>query len=124
MARITIEDCNKFVENRFELVLVAAQRGKELNHGAQIKIDNVKKDKEAIVALREIAAGVLDIENLKSSLVKKTFIDNQEEILLKKQENTLDDINQEILDEIDSLKDSSNIESENQLFQNEEDIKE
>ncbi|MSO13282.1 DNA-directed RNA polymerase subunit omega [Candidatus Aquarickettsia rohweri] len=124
MARITIEDCNKFVENRFELVLVAAQRGKELNHGAQIKIDNVKKDKEAIVALREIAAGVLDIENLKSSLVKKTFIDNQEDILLKKQENTLDDINQEILDEIDSLKDSSNIESENQLFQNEEDIKE
>ena len=124
MARITIEDCNKFVENRFELVLVAAQRGKELNHGAQIKIDNVKKDKEAIVALREIAAGVLDIENLKSSLVKKTFIDNQEDILLKKQENTLDDINQEILDEIDSLKDSSNIKSENQLFQNEEDIKE
>ena len=124
MARITIEDCNKFVENRFELVLVAAQRGKELNHGAEIKIDNVKKDKEAIVALREIAANVLDIENLKSSLVKKTFIDNQEDILLKKQENTLDDINQEILDEIDSLKDSSNIESENQLFQNEEDIKE
>jgi DNA-directed RNA polymerase subunit omega len=124
MARITIEDCNKFVENRFELVLVAAQRGKELNHGAQIKIDNVKKDKEAIIALREIAAGVLDIENLKSSFVKKTFIDNQEDILLKKQENTLDDINQEILDEIDSLKDSSNIESENQLFQNEEDIKE
>ena len=68
MARITIEDCNKFVENRFELVLVAAQRGKELNHGAQIKIDNVKKDKEAIVALREIAAGVLDVENLKDTI--------------------------------------------------------
>lgn len=124
MARITIEDCSKFVENRFELVLVAAQRGKELNHGAQIKIDNVKKDKEAIVALREVAAGVLDVESLKNSLISKTLIDNQENILLKKKENTLDDINQEILDEIDSLKESSNIEQENQLFQNEEDIKE
>jgi len=56
MARITVEDCNKFVQNRFELILVAAQRGKELNHGAVALIDNVKKDKEAIVALREIAA--------------------------------------------------------------------
>ena len=124
MARITIEDCNKFVENRFELVLVASQRGKELNHGAQIKIDNEKKDKEAIVALREIAAGVLDVGSLKDSLIKKTFIDNQEDVLLKKKEEILDDLNQEILDEIDSLKETSNVEKENQLFQNEEDIKE
>ena len=124
MARITIEDCNKFVENRFELVLVASQRGKELNHGAPIKIDNVKKDKEAIVALREIAAGILDVENLKSALIKKTFIDNQEDALLKKKEETLDDLNQEILDEIDSLKEASDVEKESQLFQNEEDIKE
>ena len=77
---------------------------KKLNHGAQIKINNEKKDKEAIVALREIAAGVLDVGSLKNSLIKKTFIDNQEDVLLKKKEETLDDLNQEILDEIDSLK--------------------
>ena len=80
MARITVEDCNKFVPNRFELILVAAQRGKELNHGAVALIENVKKDKEAIVALREIAAGFLSIENLERSIIAKSLANDTKKL--------------------------------------------
>ncbi|MBY0580806.1 DNA-directed RNA polymerase subunit omega [Candidatus Bandiella numerosa] len=123
MARITIEDCNEYVANRFELILVAAQRGKELNHGAVAQIDNVKKDKEAIVALREIAAGLLNIENLEKSIVKKTFTDGDSRMQSNTNKKTFDQINEEVLAEIESLKESQGPQSE-QLFKNEEDIQE
>ena len=123
MARITAEDCNKYVANRFELILVAAQRGKELNHGAVAQIDNVKKDKEAIVALREIAAGFLSIENLEKSIITKSLTDEAKKIQSKSNDKTFDEINEEVLAEIESLKESPDSQSE-QLFRNEEDIKE
>lgn len=123
MARITVEDCNKYVANRFELILVAAQRGKELNHGAVAQIDNVKKDKEAIVALREIAAGFLSIENLEKSIITKSLTDEAKKIQSKSNEKTFDEINEEVLAEIESLKESQDSQSD-QLFRNEEDIKE
>jgi DNA-directed RNA polymerase subunit omega len=123
MARITIEDCNEYVANRFELILVAAQRGKELNHGAVAQIDNVKKDKEAIVALREIAAGLLNIENLERSIIKKTFTDGDNKAQSSTNKKTFDQVNEEVLAEIESLKESQESQSE-QLFKNEEDIRE
>ena len=123
MARITVEDCNKYVANRFELILVAAQRGKELNHGAVALIDNVKKDKEAIVALREIAAGFLSIENLEKSIITKSLTDETKKIQSESNDKTFDEINEEVLAEIESLKESPDSQSE-QLFRNEEDIKE
>lgn len=123
MARITVEDCNKYVANRFELILVAAQRGKELNHGAVAQIYNVKKDKEAIVALREIAAGFLSIENLEKSIITKSLTDEAKKIQSKSNDKTFDEINEEVLAEIESLKESPDSQSE-QLFRNEEDIKE
>ena len=56
MARVTVEDCLKNVKNRFELVIVAARRARQLMRGkqAQVEWDN---DKATVVALREIAAG-------------------------------------------------------------------
>ena len=123
MARITVEDCNKFVPNRFELILVAAQRGKELNHGAVALIDNVKKDKEAIVALREIAAGFLSIENLEKSIITKSLTNETKKIQSENSDKTFDEINEEVLAEIESLKESPDSQSE-QLFRNEEDIQE
>jgi len=119
MARITIEDCNNYVSNRFDLVLIAAQRGKELNHGAKPQIDHVK-DKEAIIALREIAAGKLKIENLEKAIVKKTFTEDQEE---EKIETHLidEEINSKVLEEIESLKQHKDTQK-NKLFQDEEDI--
>ena len=56
MARVTIEDCLEIIENRFELVLVATQRARQLRDGAEPLIRH-PKNKEAVVALREIAAG-------------------------------------------------------------------
>jgi len=123
MARITVEDCNQFVPNRFELILVAAQRGKELNHGAAALIDNVRKDKEAIVALREIAAGFLSIENLEKSIITKSLAKETKKIQSESADKTFDAINEEVLAEIESLKESSDSQSE-QLFMNEEDIQE
>lgn len=63
MARLTVEDCLPQVENRFDLVLKAAKRARDLERGttAQVSWDN---DKPTVVALREIAAGVLNTKAL------------------------------------------------------------
>jgi DNA-directed RNA polymerase subunit omega len=63
MARITVEDCLEVVPNRFSLVLVAAERTKQLLKGAQPQIDNMDDNKEVVTALREIAAGKFHIDD-------------------------------------------------------------
>lgn len=67
MARITVEDCLEQVPNRFSLVLVAAERTKQLLKGAQPMIDNMDENKEVVTALREIAAGKFQIDDSKVS---------------------------------------------------------
>ena len=59
MARITVEDCLMHVENRFELVLVASKRARELLNGAEAKLKIKTGEKLTVVALRELAAGLL-----------------------------------------------------------------
>ena len=57
MARITVEDCLEVVDNRFELVMMAAKRARQLANGVEPKIDNSENaDKPTVLALREIAA--------------------------------------------------------------------
>ena len=58
MARVTIEDCLKHVDNRFELVLLAAKRARRLEMGEADPMLPVDNDKPAVIALREIAAGL------------------------------------------------------------------
>jgi DNA-directed RNA polymerase subunit omega len=60
MARITVEDCLEHVGNRFELVLVAARRTKQLLKGARPLVES--DNKEVVTALREIAAGEVTLE--------------------------------------------------------------
>jgi DNA-directed RNA polymerase subunit omega len=60
MARVTVEECLEHVENRFELVLVAAKRAHQLNSGGYRSTLDVKKDKPTVVALREIEAGLVN----------------------------------------------------------------
>ena len=60
MARVTVEDCLDKVENRFELVLVAAKRAHQLNSQGHRSTIDVGKDKPTVVALREIEAGLID----------------------------------------------------------------
>ena len=60
MARVTVEECLDFVENRFELVLVAAKRAHQLSSGGYRSTLDVGKDKPTVVALREIEAGLIN----------------------------------------------------------------
>lgn len=63
MARITVEDCLKNIDNLFQLVLVAAKRSRRLANGAEPTVD-WENDKPTVVALREIAAGNIGVELL------------------------------------------------------------
>ena len=69
MARVTVEDCIEQIPNRFELVLLAAQRARNLSRGASITIDR-DNDKNPVVALREIADYTVDFGGLEQDLVK------------------------------------------------------
>jgi DNA-directed RNA polymerase subunit omega len=60
MARITVEDCLDKVPNRFELVLLAARRAKQLLKGARPLVES--DNKEVVTALREVAAGEVELE--------------------------------------------------------------
>jgi DNA-directed RNA polymerase subunit omega len=69
MARVTVEDCVEKIPNRFELVMMAAQRARDIASGSQLTIDR-DNDKNPVVALREIADETVVLENLKNSLIK------------------------------------------------------
>jgi DNA-directed RNA polymerase subunit omega len=62
MARITVEDCLKAVPNRFLLTMVATKRAKQLFKGAEPLIENKSRNRNVVLALREIAAGKVDFE--------------------------------------------------------------
>lgn len=70
MARVTVEDCIDKIPNRFELVVLASQRAIDISSGAPLTLapDN---DKNPVIALREIAAGNLDIEQLRKARIAK-----------------------------------------------------
>lgn len=68
MARVTVEDCVLKVPNRFELVLMAAQRAKNISAGAALTVDR-DRDKNPVVALREIAEDKVDLDDLRNTLV-------------------------------------------------------
>lgn len=78
MARVTVEDCVQKVPNRFDLVLLAAHRARILSSGAQILVER-ERDKNPVVALREIADGHLNpsalTEDLVSSLQKQVEVE-------------------------------------------------
>lgn len=68
MARVTVEDCVEKVRNRFELVLLAAHRARNISAGAELTVDR-DNDKNPVVALREIAEGTVDEADLEESLI-------------------------------------------------------
>jgi DNA-directed RNA polymerase subunit omega len=63
MARITVEDCLDTINNRFELVLTATKRARQIGHGAEPMVPE-ENDKPTVIALREIAEGQLDSERV------------------------------------------------------------
>ena len=68
MARVTVEDCVLKIPNRFELVMLASQRARDISSGAALTIDR-DNDKNPVVALREIAETTISPDDLKEELV-------------------------------------------------------
>ncbi|MEO8715734.1 MAG: DNA-directed RNA polymerase subunit omega [Acetobacteraceae bacterium] len=69
MARVTVEDCVEKIPNRFELVLLAAQRARNLSRGEELTLDR-DNDKNPVVALREIADETIELVKLEQDLIK------------------------------------------------------
>lgn len=81
MARVTVEDCVDKIPNRFDLVLLAAQRAREISGGAELTIDR-DRDKNPVVALREIADETVRPKDLQESVVvglQKILPDDEDE---------------------------------------------
>ena len=72
MARVTVEDCILHIPNRFELVLLAAQRAKQITSGNPLTIER-DNDKDAVVSLREIADQTVSLDALQEGLIQSFF---------------------------------------------------
>ncbi|WNO53717.1 DNA-directed RNA polymerase subunit omega [Stakelama saccharophila] len=80
MARVTVEDCVDKVPNRFDLVLFAAERARQISGGAELTLDR-DRDKNPVVALREVAEETVKPKHLEESLVsslQRVQIDDEE----------------------------------------------
>jgi len=107
MARVTVEDCVKVVESRFELILLASERSRSLSKGAQPLLDR-DRDKNPVVALREIAERVLDLEETKAGLVKGLQKYHEEVLTEPEEENKTEEkvleeqqINDELIEDVE-----------------------
>jgi DNA-directed RNA polymerase subunit omega len=69
MARVTVEDCIDKINNRFELVMIAAQRARSLSSGAEPSLER-DNDKNCVVALREIAEETIEVKQIEEDLVR------------------------------------------------------
>jgi DNA-directed RNA polymerase subunit omega len=85
MARVTVEDCIKKIPNRFDLVVAAAQRSREISNGVAIEIDR-DNDKNPVVSLREIASEAVDADSL-----QERFIRSMQKNLIKEDVNIEND---------------------------------
>ena len=133
MARVTVEDCVVKVPNRFELVLVAAQRAREITAGAELTLDR-DNDKDPGVALREIADDTVPVDKLQDSLIrgmqKHVEIDEPEETIelepnlfgvaeeaLGVPGDDIEEIDEEATDEEELAEDVLTVEDETELTQ-------
>ena len=85
MARVTVEDCVDKIPNRFDLVLFAAQRAREISGGAELTIDR-DRDKNPVVALREIAE-----VTVRPALLKESVINSLQRVL-PEDDDEVDDV--------------------------------
>lgn len=85
MARVTVEDCVERIPNRFELVMLAAQRARKIGSGAALTIER-DNDKNSVVSLREIAGEKVDTDNLKEELIRS----HQRMVAYEEEEESID----------------------------------
>ena len=89
MARVTVEDCIKKIPNRFDLVVAAAQRSREIANGMPIEVER-DNDKDPVVSLREIACDAVDHETLEDR-----FIKSMQKNIIREEANIEDDVSLE-----------------------------
>lgn len=85
MARVTVEDCVDKLPNRFELVMLAAQRARKIGSGAALTVPR-DNDKNPVIALREIAEQTVETENLKEELIRS----HQRMVAFEEEDETID----------------------------------
>ena len=95
MARITVEDCLKKIENQYDLVLLAKERTSQLNAGIPMLVEE-ENDKRTIVSLREIGDGKISVEELKKNAITRLRKEPDESI-------QLDEVEEEENDEFENL---------------------
>jgi len=78
MARVTVEDCLDYVDNRFELVLLATKRARQLTYGVEALVPE-ENDKPTVIALREIAEGLISKDILQEPDEPELFLETSQE---------------------------------------------
>lgn len=115
MARVTVEDCILQVPNRFELVLIAARRARDVASGAKLTVDR-DNDKNPVVALREVADLTISLDGVRASLVqglqRQVEVDEPEEEEMESFMPDRDIIFENIAAEEDEFKDGMSITEE------------
>ena len=118
MARFTVEDCVDKFPSRFELVLVASQRARELHSGEKPTIDR-DNDKNTVIALREIADTTIPIEKMKENLIEgfqKVTINDEEDknLEIKSLEEKNNEQNEELISDSETSANTSSSENDEQ----------
>lgn len=115
MARVTVEDCIMHIPNRFELVLLASQRAKQISSGNPLTVDR-DNDKDGVVSLREIADQTVDLgqlqENLVQSFFKRPISDIADKKLLTKGEEIPAEVEEAFKDAAANISVPQEVESE------------
>ncbi len=131
MARVTVEDCKKIIPNHFELVVLASRRGRDIASGSPVLVER-NNDKNAVIALREIAAKKLNINLLRENLIqdfcKHRYIedsleDNKQENYLELEEQDKDqfthNFDEEFAEEMAGIEISNDFDEDEMSFEDE-----
>ena len=132
MARVTVEDCKKVIPNHFELVVLASRRGRDIATGSPILVEKCN-DKNAVIALREIAAKKLNIDLMRENLlqdfrknrhVEDSLDDNKQENYLElageEESKFSQNFDEDLADEIGFSLDEADLNEEEMSFEDEE----
>lgn len=127
MARVTVEDCKKIVPNQFELVVLASRRGRDIGSGSPVLVEK-NDEKNAVIALREIATGKLNIELLRENVVHDfcqaahsvdSLEDNKQEDYLELDTKETDDFDDDFALEMSNMEGEISFDEEDMSFEDE-----
>ena len=107
MARVTVEDCILKVDNRFELIVLAAHRGREITAGAELTLPR-DNDKNPVVSLREIAEETITVEDIKESMIVSMQTHIVDDEVATKDDDDDDDLEGLEATDKDSINDTEN----------------